>query len=161
LPGQARPRVGAAAAAGIAARPAGDPGALGRSGPRAHLGAGRGRVAECLLTAFAAGSTITQRGACHTPNILPHPNWRFPPMNRCLAVAVLALFAVAAPLSAAGITGQYVEARTCDVWTGACFANAEMNLTGKNAVLGWKVEKGALDNVALDGLGVVAVVQAT
>src|SRR5262245_38739587 len=93
--------------------------------------------------------------------ILPHPIWRSPPMSRCLAVAALALFAVAAPLSAAGITGQYVEARTCDVWTGACFANAEMNLSGKNAVLGWKVEKGSLDNISLDGLGVVAVVQAS
>jgi hypothetical protein len=82
-------------------------------------------------------------------------------MNRCLAIAALALLALAAPLSAAGITGQYIEARTCDVWTGACFANAEMNLSGKNAVLGWKVEKGSLDRVALDGLGVVAVVQAS
>ncbi|HXG08569.1 MAG TPA: DUF1326 domain-containing protein [Gemmataceae bacterium] len=82
-------------------------------------------------------------------------------MTRCLAVAALALLALAAPLSAAGITGQYIEARTCDVWTGACFANAEMNLSGRNAVLGWKVEKGALDGVTLDGLGVVAVVQAS
>jgi hypothetical protein len=82
-------------------------------------------------------------------------------MFRYLALATLALLLVTAPLSAAGITGQYIEVRTCDVWTGACFANAEMNLTGKHAVLGWKVDKGALDNVTLDGLGVVAVVQAS
>jgi hypothetical protein len=82
-------------------------------------------------------------------------------MFRCLALAAFALLIAVAPLSAAGITGQYVEARTCDVWTGACFANAEMNLSGKHAVLGWKVEKGTLDDVSLDGLGVVAVVQAT
>ena len=48
---------------------------------------------------------------------------------------------------AAGITGKYVEARTCDVWTGPCFANAEMNLGGKHAVLGWKVDKGTIDSV--------------
>jgi hypothetical protein len=82
-------------------------------------------------------------------------------MFRCLAFTALALLIATAPLSAAGITGQYIESRTCDVWTGACFANAEMNLTGKHAVLGWKVEKGELDNVALDGLGIVAVVQAS
>jgi hypothetical protein len=58
------------------------------------------------------------------------------------------------------IRGQYVEARTCDVWVGACFANAEMNLTGKHATLAWHVEKGSLDGVALDGLSVVAVVEA-
>lgn len=82
-------------------------------------------------------------------------------MNRYLTLAAIALLALAAPLSAAGISGQYIESRTCDVWTGACFANAEMNLTGKFALLGWKVDKGSLNDVSLDGLGVVAVVQTT
>jgi hypothetical protein len=82
-------------------------------------------------------------------------------MNRRLAIAVLALIAVAAPVSAGGLSGQYIEARTCDIWTGPCFANSEMNLTGKNAVLGWKVEKGSLDDVKLDGLSVVAVLAAS
>jgi hypothetical protein len=81
-------------------------------------------------------------------------------MKRTLALAALALFAASAPLSAAGLTGSYIEARTCDVWTGPCFANAEMNLGGKHAVMGWKVDKGNLDGVRLDGLGVVAVVAA-
>lgn len=82
-------------------------------------------------------------------------------MSRCLTLATLALIVGTAPLSAAGITGQYIEVRTCDVWTGACFANAEMNLGGRNAVMGWKIDQGSLDNVKLDGLGVVAVVQAS
>src|SRR5260370_20996749 len=63
--------------------------------------------------------------------------------------------------AAAPIKGQYIEARTCDVWTGPCFANAEMNLGGKHAVLGWRVDKGEFDRVSLDGLGVVAVVAAS
>src|SRR5437899_180514 len=82
-------------------------------------------------------------------------------MARWLTFAAIALILAAAPVSAAGITGQYIEARTCDVWTGPCFANAEVNLDGKHAVLGWKVDKGSLDNVSLDGLGVVAVVAAS
>jgi hypothetical protein len=81
-------------------------------------------------------------------------------MTRWFALAAVALVVVALPVSAAGITGQYVECRTCDVWTGPCFANAEMT-AGKNAVLGWKVEKGALDGAKLDGLSVVAVVAAS
>src|SRR6185312_2869271 len=56
--------------------------------------------------------------------------------------------------------GLYVEARTCDVWTGPCFANADSNLTGKNAVMGWKVQHGSRAGVSLDGLSVVAVVAA-
>jgi len=82
-------------------------------------------------------------------------------MARWLTLAAIALILAAAPVSAAGITGQYIEARTCDVWTGPCFANAEMNLGGKHAVMGWKVDRGALDNVRLDGLSVVAVVTAS
>jgi hypothetical protein len=65
------------------------------------------------------------------------------------------------PVQAAELSGQYVEARTCDVWTGACFANAEMNLAGHHAVLAWKIDKGASGDVKLDGLSVVAVVEAS
>src|SRR5262245_17493808 len=81
-------------------------------------------------------------------------------MKRALFVA-LALALLAAPASAAGLTGKYIEARTCDIWTGPCYANAEMNLAGKNAVLAWMVEKGSHDGVKLDGLGVVAVIAAS
>jgi hypothetical protein len=79
-------------------------------------------------------------------------------MLRTLA-AVLALGAPA-PASNSELSGQYVEARTCEVWTGPCFANADFNLTGKNALLAWRIERGTLDGVRLDGLSVVAVVAA-
>ena len=62
--------------------------------------------------------------------------------------------------SPATVRGQYVEARTCDVYAGSCFANADTGLTGKNAVLAWKVEAGTVAGARLDGLGVVAVVAA-
>jgi hypothetical protein len=82
-------------------------------------------------------------------------------MVRCLSLALLIAVVVVAPAAAGGISGQYIEARTCDVWTGPCFANAEMSLDGKHAVMAWKVDKGAVDNVRLDGLTVVAVVSAS
>ncbi|CAN5542232.1 hypothetical protein BH10PLA2_BH10PLA2_36800 [soil metagenome] len=59
------------------------------------------------------------------------------------------------------IAGQYVEARNCDIWTGPCFANSEMNLTGKHAVVGWKIDRGSKAGVKLDGLSVVAVISAS
>jgi hypothetical protein len=82
-------------------------------------------------------------------------------MYRWLSLAVVTLIVVAAPVRAGGISGHYLEARTCDVWTGPCFANADMNLDGKHAVMAWKVNKGTLDRVQLDGLSVVAVVAAS
>lgn len=82
-------------------------------------------------------------------------------MVRSFAFAALALIAVNAPLSASEISGQYVEARTTDIWTGPCFANADFNLTGKHAAMAWRIEKGSIDNVTLDGLHVIAVIAAS
>jgi hypothetical protein len=82
-------------------------------------------------------------------------------MLRCVALAALALLIAIAPVTASEITGKYVEARTCDVWTGPCFANGDMNLTGKHAVMAWKVDKGTFENAKLDGLSVVAVIAAS
>ncbi len=58
------------------------------------------------------------------------------------------------------ITGDYVETRTSEVWTGPCFANGEVGLTGRQATIAWKIREGSWDGVSLDGLTVVAVVQA-
>ena len=82
-------------------------------------------------------------------------------MKRTVALAAVALVALAGPLSAAGITGKYIEARTCDVWTGPCFANADVNIGGKHAIMAWKIDKGTFNDVSLNGLGVVAVVAAS
>ena len=46
------------------------------------------------------------------------------------------------PARRAGVSGDYVEIRSCDVITGPCFANGEMQLTGGEAVLGWSVREG-------------------
>ncbi|HEY7326119.1 MAG TPA: DUF1326 domain-containing protein [Gemmataceae bacterium] len=82
-------------------------------------------------------------------------------MKRTLCLAAVALLFAAGPLTAAGLTGQYIEARTIDVWTGPCFANADVNLGGKHAIMAWKIDKGQWDKVSLDGLCVVAVLAAS
>jgi hypothetical protein len=63
--------------------------------------------------------------------------------------------------SSATVRGQYVEARTCDVFAGSCFANADTGITGKNAVLAWKVDTGSVAGTKIDGLGVLAVISAS
>jgi len=60
---------------------------------------------------------------------------------------------------APGISGDYLEARTADVYTGPCFANSEMDLAGKQAVVAWHVREGAWQGVPLGGLSVVAAVR--
>ncbi|HEX6201154.1 MAG TPA: DUF1326 domain-containing protein [Thermoanaerobaculia bacterium] len=72
---------------------------------------------------------------------------------------ILAVGVVAAP-AAAAVTGHYLEARTSDVYTGPCFANSEVGLTGKEAILAWRVTDGAWEGADLAGLSVVAVVAA-
>ena len=60
---------------------------------------------------------------------------------------------------AATIRGDYLEVRSCDVYTGPCFANAEMGLTGKECILTWSVGGGAWQGTDLAGLKVIAVVR--
>ena len=59
------------------------------------------------------------------------------------------------------IQGNYVEVRSCDVYTGSCFANAEMGLTGEEAILTWSITRGSWHGVRLDGLNVIGVVKAS
>ncbi len=78
-----------------------------------------------------------------------------------LAITLTASLSFAGGLPSGTIYGNYVEARTADVYTGPCFANSEVGLTGQLAVMGWKVTKGSWNGVALDDLGVVGVIRAS
>lgn len=60
----------------------------------------------------------------------------------------------------AEIRGQYLEARSCDVYTGPCFANGEMGMAGKEAVLAWRVDAGTWKGTSLEGLSVALVLKA-
>jgi hypothetical protein len=78
-----------------------------------------------------------------------------------LAGALISLPSGARAAQPAGhVSGEYIESRTADVYTGPCFANSEVNLTGQEAVLAWHVDKGTWESVSLDGLSVAAVVRA-
>jgi hypothetical protein len=76
------------------------------------------------------------------------------------AVGLFLLSAWAVPGNAA-LKGDYIEARSSDVFTGPCFAMSEVSLTGQEAILAWKVAQGDWNGVDLSGLSVVAVVRAS
>jgi len=67
---------------------------------------------------------------------------------------------IATSVQAAQISGEYIESRTCDVYTGPCFANGQIGQAGREALMAWKVDKGSWNNVDLAGLGVVLVMNA-
>lgn len=75
-----------------------------------------------------------------------------------LAAAVSVSFAASIP--ARSVSGNYIEARTADVYTGPCFANGEVEQVGQEAVFGWKINNGSWDGVEIAGLSVVGVVRA-
>jgi hypothetical protein len=75
-------------------------------------------------------------------------------MLKSMAFAIL--LATAAVVSArAEIRGHYLETRTCMVYTGPCFANGEMGLAGKDAVMAWSIQEGTHNGVDLAGLKVI------
>ena len=79
------------------------------------------------------------------------------PSRTLLLLAATTLLAFAFP-KANAITGDYLEVRSCDIYTGPCFANAEMGLTGKEGMMVWSIKNGAWNGVSLAGLKVIAVV---
>ena len=83
-------------------------------------------------------------------------------MKQFCTVSVLcaaATISFAAGIPASSLSGNYMEARTADVYTGPCFANGEVEINGKEAVFGWKINNGAWQGVNIAGLGVVGVVR--
>ena len=58
----------------------------------------------------------------------------------------------------ARITGEYVEARTAEVFAGGCIMNSEAETMGRQADHGVAITSGSFDGVALDGLTVAAAV---
>ena len=78
----------------------------------------------------------------------------------CPHAFALALAAVPA-LGAEPLSGAYVEARTCQVYTGPCFANGEVGQTGKDAVMTWRIDRGEFAGADLAGQSVAVLVKAS
>ncbi len=53
------------------------------------------------------------------------------------------------------ITGSYVESRGSDVYAGACYANSQIGLAGKEGTMAWKIAAGEYNGVPLAGQSVV------
>ena len=75
------------------------------------------------------------------------------------AIVCAAVVGAAATSQAVQIQGDYLESRSCDVYTGPCFANAEIGLTGRQAVMAWGIDNGDFAGVDLSGLKVVVAVR--
>lgn len=78
-------------------------------------------------------------------------------MKKLLFVFVALLMAI--PMFAQ-IQGEYLESRSTDVFTGQCYANGEMGLTGKEAMMGWHITRGSWNGVKVDGLTIAAALRA-
>jgi hypothetical protein len=74
------------------------------------------------------------------------------------AAAALCMTAAAAGSADAAVRGEYVEARTAEVFAGGCVMSSEAETVGRQAVLAWRIGSGSHEGVALDGLAVVAAI---
>jgi hypothetical protein len=113
---------------------------------------------ECLILVFLAVQSGDIAAACATHLF---ESRRCAMAYRAFLSPVTALIASLAVTAGAhaAVNGKYVEVRSCDVYTGPCFANAEMGLEGREAILTWSIQEGEFDGVKLDGLNVIAVVR--
>jgi hypothetical protein len=73
----------------------------------------------------------------------------------------LSLGILSGPAFAGGaVTGDYLEARSCNVFVGGCHFGSEFVTTGREAVMAWHVVNGARGGVDLSGLSAAAVISA-
>lgn len=88
--------------------------------------------------------------------------FRMPARIYLLMSTVIVAVAIApVPVSAVQISGHYMEARTCQVYTGPCFANGEVGLAGKDALMAWSIKEGQYQNTDLAGMNVILLVRAS
>lgn len=81
-------------------------------------------------------------------------------MKKSVFSVIALLFVLSIAAAPQEISGDYVETRSADVYTGYCFANGEVGLVGDEAILGWHVRQGSWQGVPLADLSVVAAVKA-
>lgn len=74
------------------------------------------------------------------------------------AAVLIAAGSSAAAAGTASVTGEYVEARTAEVFAGGCVMSSEAETVGRQAVMAWRIGTGSHEGVRLDGLSVVAAV---
>ncbi|OFW46941.1 MAG: hypothetical protein A3J29_09225 [Acidobacteria bacterium RIFCSPLOWO2_12_FULL_67_14b] len=75
-----------------------------------------------------------------------------------IVAASTLLAAVVSADDPARLTGEYVEARTAEVFAGGCIMNSEAETMGRQAVMAWRITTGSFKGVAIDGLTVIAAV---
>jgi hypothetical protein len=74
------------------------------------------------------------------------------------AVVVVVLTAATFADDRSRVVGEYVEARTAEVFAGGCIMNSEAETAGRQAILAWRITTGRYNGVTLDGLVVAAAV---
>ena len=81
-------------------------------------------------------------------------------MRNVMMTAMLLAFGVSVLTAepAPRITGDYVEARTAEVFAGGCIMNSEAETMGRQAIMAWRITAGSFEGVSLDGLVVAAAV---
>ena len=80
------------------------------------------------------------------------------PILSGIALGALVLSASGLAAARGSIQGDYVEARTAEIFAGGCIMNSEAETAGRQAVLAWHITSGSFDGVRLDGRSVVAAV---
>lgn len=73
-----------------------------------------------------------------------------------LTTALLLVATAGAAENGVRVSGDYVEARTAEVFAGGCIMNSQAETMGKQAVMAWRVAEGRVGGVSIDGLSVVA-----
>ena len=82
-------------------------------------------------------------------------------MRAVILSSIILVVSASAATAADRVSGTYVEVRTCQVYTGPCFANGEVGSAGKNAIMTWQINGGSFAGADLAGQSVAVIVKAS
>ena len=82
-------------------------------------------------------------------------------MLRAIVLSSVVMTLACPALADERLRGTYVEARTCQVYTGPCFANGEVGSVGKDAIMAWTIQRGTFAGSDLAGQSVAVVLKAS
>ncbi|MEZ6013489.1 MAG: hypothetical protein R3F49_00110 [Planctomycetota bacterium] len=106
------------------------------------------RIALTLVAGIGSTAALVHTGALPCPCALT-ARWLGVSDASC-AVAPAASEAAAAAAAASALVGEYLEARDCTVFGGACHVNSEVESQGRAALIAWRLDSGDKVVAALD-----------
>lgn len=109
-------------------------------------------LALSLVTALGSAAALVQTGVLPCPcELVARCSAEGAPASRAEGTVACPAGSAACSEQGARLAGDYVDARDCTVFGGACHVNGESTSQGRSALLAWRLDAGGVVVAAVEG----------